>query len=201
MGGLVVVKQHVSLYAVTTAAATTTTSTTTSTTTTTSRRAESPTAAVSLIRTVRSPSTETETAVKAVGGEGSRGAGFSFRSRADASLFKRLLFVMIGFTLGLNQRYVKTRRESCRCRRGDCSGVRGEVLRLGRISGNAVGGGWTPWSSWSQCSRDCSRGVRSRKRACTNPEPKYGGQSCTGAAQEYQECNVTPCPEDNGETI
>ena len=37
-------------------------------------------------------------------------------------------------------------------------------------------------------------GVRSRKRTCTNPEPKYGGQTCMGAAQEYQECNVTPCP-------
>ncbi|CAL8292861.1 unnamed protein product [Lota lota] len=72
----------------------------------------------------------------------------------------------------------------------------GEVLRLGRISGHAVSGGWTPWSSWAQCSRDCSRGVRSRKRTCTNPEPKYGGQTCMGAAQEYQECNVTPCPVD-----
>ncbi|KAG7262096.1 hypothetical protein CRUP_018554 [Coryphaenoides rupestris] len=82
-----------------------------------------------------------------------------------------------------------------RGKRAESHGRGGEVLRLGRISGNAVGGGWTPWSSWSQCSRDCSRGVRSRKRACTNPEPKYGGQSCTGAAQEYQECNVTPCPE------
>lgn len=70
----------------------------------------------------------------------------------------------------------------------------GDILRLGRISGNAVNGGWSSWASWSQCSRDCSRGIRSRKRTCSNPEPKYGGQTCQGPAQEYQECNITPCP-------
>lgn len=73
-------------------------------------------------------------------------------------------------------------------------GPTGEVLRLGRISGHTVNGGWSSWSSWSQCSRDCSRGIRSRKRTCSNPEPKYGGQTCLGPAQEYQECNITPCP-------
>lgn len=70
----------------------------------------------------------------------------------------------------------------------------GDVLRLGRMAGNTLNGGWSSWTSWSQCSRDCSRGIRSRKRTCNNPEPKYGGQSCQGPAQEYQECNVTPCP-------
>ncbi|XP_029384740.1 semaphorin-5A isoform X1 [Echeneis naucrates] len=72
----------------------------------------------------------------------------------------------------------------------------GEVLRLGRVSGHTVNGGWSSWSSWSQCSRDCSRGIRSRKRTCSNPEPKYGGQACLGPTQEYQECNITPCPVD-----
>lgn len=70
----------------------------------------------------------------------------------------------------------------------------GEVLRLGRISSHTVNGAWSSWSSWSQCSRDCSRGIRSRKRTCSNPEPRYGGQTCLGPAQEYQECNITPCP-------
>ncbi|KAF0028165.1 hypothetical protein F2P81_019252 [Scophthalmus maximus] len=73
----------------------------------------------------------------------------------------------------------------------------GEVLRLGRISGHTVNGGWSSWGSWTQCSRDCSRGIRSRKRACSNPEPKHGGQTCLGPPQEYQECNVTPCPDFN----
>uniref|UniRef100_A0A3B4CZ96 Sema domain-containing protein n=1 Tax=Pygocentrus nattereri TaxID=42514 RepID=A0A3B4CZ96_PYGNA len=72
----------------------------------------------------------------------------------------------------------------------------GDLLRSGRITGLTVNGGWSAWSSWSQCSRDCSSGIRSRKRTCTNPKPKYGGTSCLGPAQEYQECNTTPCPVD-----
>uniref|UniRef100_A0A674EUJ0 Semaphorin-2A n=1 Tax=Salmo trutta TaxID=8032 RepID=A0A674EUJ0_SALTR len=71
-----------------------------------------------------------------------------------------------------------------------------KLLLSGKISGHTVNGGWTSWSSWSQCSRDCSRGIRSRKRTCTSPEPRHGGQTCLGPAQEYQECNVTPCPVD-----
>ncbi|KAJ8279716.1 hypothetical protein COCON_G00067820 [Conger conger] len=72
----------------------------------------------------------------------------------------------------------------------------GDLLRSGRISAHTVNGGWSAWSSWSQCSRDCSRGIRSRKRTCNNPEPKYGGIPCLGPALEYQECNITPCPVD-----
>ncbi|KAJ8413448.1 hypothetical protein AAFF_G00094440 [Aldrovandia affinis] len=72
----------------------------------------------------------------------------------------------------------------------------GDLLRSGRISAHTVNGGWSSWSSWSQCSRDCSRGIRSRKRICNNPEPKYGGIPCLGTALEYQECNITPCPVD-----
>ncbi|KAI1889054.1 hypothetical protein AGOR_G00175110 [Albula goreensis] len=68
----------------------------------------------------------------------------------------------------------------------------GDLLRSGRISSHTVNGGWSAWSSWSQCSRDCSRGIRSRKRTCNNPEPKYGGIPCLGPALEYQECNITP---------
>ncbi|KAK1885091.1 Semaphorin-5A, partial [Dissostichus eleginoides] len=79
---------------------------------------------------------------------------------------------------------------------GQCDFNGGEVLRLGRISGHTLNGGWASWSSWSQCSRDCSRGIRSRKRTCSNPEPKHGGQTCLGALQEYQECNISPCPVD-----
>uniref|UniRef100_A0A8C2ZM81 Sema domain-containing protein n=1 Tax=Cyclopterus lumpus TaxID=8103 RepID=A0A8C2ZM81_CYCLU len=67
-----------------------------------------------------------------------------------------------------------------------------EVLRLGRISGHTVSGGWSSWNSWSQCSRDCSRGIRSRKRTCSNPEPKNGGQTCLGQAQEYQDTQSCP---------
>ncbi|MGH0151219.1 UNVERIFIED_CONTAM: hypothetical protein FKN15_019480 [Acipenser sinensis] len=72
----------------------------------------------------------------------------------------------------------------------------GELLRSGRFSAHSVNGGWSSWTSWSQCSRDCNKGIRSRKRICNNPEPKYGGMPCLGPSQEYQECNITPCPVD-----
>ncbi|KTG28616.1 hypothetical protein cypCar_00033709, partial [Cyprinus carpio] len=72
--------------------------------------------------------------------------------------------------------------------------AQGDLLRSGRITGLTVNGGWSVWGPWSQCSRDCSSGVRNRKRTCSNPKPKYGGITCLGPAQEFQECNTTPCP-------
>ncbi|XP_045141226.1 semaphorin-5A [Echinops telfairi] len=75
-------------------------------------------------------------------------------------------------------------------------GLSGDFLRAGRYPAHMVNGAWSAWTSWSQCSRDCSRGIRSRKRVCNNPEPKYGGLPCLGPALEYQECNVLPCPVD-----
>ncbi|KQL60792.1 semaphorin-5A [Amazona aestiva] len=73
-------------------------------------------------------------------------------------------------------------------------GLSGEFLRSGRYSAHTINGAWSPWSPWSQCSRDCSRGIRNRKRVCSNPEPKYGGLPCLGPSLEYQECNILPCP-------
>ncbi|XP_019517940.1 PREDICTED: semaphorin-5A [Hipposideros armiger] len=75
-------------------------------------------------------------------------------------------------------------------------GLTGDFLRAGRYSAHTVNGAWSAWTSWSQCSRDCSRGIRNRKRVCNNPEPKYGGMPCLGPSLEYQECNILPCPVD-----
>ncbi|KAJ7397259.1 semaphorin-5A [Pitangus sulphuratus] len=77
-------------------------------------------------------------------------------------------------------------------------GLPGDFLRSGRYSAHTINGAWSPWSPWSQCSRDCSRGIRNRKRVCSNPEPKYGGLPCLGPSLEYQECNILPCPVDGG---
>uniref|UniRef100_A0A8B9XEI6 Semaphorin 5A n=1 Tax=Bos mutus grunniens TaxID=30521 RepID=A0A8B9XEI6_BOSMU len=73
-------------------------------------------------------------------------------------------------------------------------GLSGDFLRAGRYSAHTVNGAWSAWTSWSQCSRDCSRGIRNRKRVCNNPEPKFGGMPCLGPSLEYQECNILPCP-------
>ncbi|XP_064202566.1 semaphorin-5A-like isoform X1 [Anguilla rostrata] len=74
----------------------------------------------------------------------------------------------------------------------------GDLLRSSRITSPMVNGGWSPWGSWAQCSRDCGRGIRNRKRVCSSPEARYGGIPCLGPALEYQECNINPCPVDGG---
>ncbi|XP_072109570.1 semaphorin-5A isoform X1 [Mobula birostris] len=77
-------------------------------------------------------------------------------------------------------------------------GFSGSILRYGRFSVYTVNGAWSAWLPWTQCSRDCSRGIRSRKRLCNNPEPRNGGIPCLGQSVEYQECNIMPCPVDGG---
>ncbi|KAL9963174.1 hypothetical protein ACROYT_G032349 [Oculina patagonica] len=59
-----------------------------------------------------------------------------------------------------------------------------------------VHGGYSQWSSWSQCSRSCDGGTQTRTRSCTNPPPAYGGKDCTRleGAKESRECNSFGCP-------
>ena len=52
----------------------------------------------------------------------------------------------------------------------------------------AVDGGFTEWSSWSDCSVSCGDGKRSRSRNCTNPEPSCGGKDCVGIVKEVVDC-------------
>ncbi|OWR47055.1 unc-5 [Danaus plexippus plexippus] len=50
-----------------------------------------------------------------------------------------------------------------------------------------VNGGWSSWSTWSECS--CAGGGRRRERTCTHPRPLNGGQPCSGpAVQRTPEC-------------
>ena len=65
----------------------------------------------------------------------------------------------------------------------------------------SVDGGWEPsglWSDWSDCSKSCDGGSRriTRKRSCTNPSPKYGGENCAGADSQtaVETCNTFTCP-------
>ncbi|CAG2209647.1 Coadhesin,Hemicentin-1,Thrombospondin-2,Mucin-like protein [Mytilus edulis] len=64
-----------------------------------------------------------------------------------------------------------------------------------------IDGDWSSfksWSPWSSCNVTCGGGTKSRSknRTCTNPEPKYGGQSCVGSTTEKSTvfCNSMPCP-------
>ncbi|XP_032220680.2 transmembrane protease serine 6 isoform X2 [Nematostella vectensis] len=60
----------------------------------------------------------------------------------------------------------------------------------------AINGNWSPWSSFSPCSKSCGRGLQSRTRQCNNPSPSNGGSPCVGLAKEQKDCNLRGCPVD-----
>ena len=51
---------------------------------------------------------------------------------------------------------------------------------------------WSPWSTWSSCSRSCGGGSRKRDRSCTPPIAE--GRPCSGRAQDEEECGTERCP-------
>ncbi|XP_063680021.1 uncharacterized protein LOC134815417 [Bolinopsis microptera] len=56
-----------------------------------------------------------------------------------------------------------------------------------------VHGRYTEYGSWSECSKECGVGTKTRTRTCTNPALQHGGDECVGDAQD-QTCNTHPCP-------
>ena len=63
---------------------------------------------------------------------------------------------------------------------------------------NLVAGGYSDWSPWSECSKTCGIGEKTRERSCTNPSPANGGSTCVdqnlGDASETSSCNEGGCP-------
>ena len=58
-----------------------------------------------------------------------------------------------------------------------------------------VKGGWSVWSDWSQCSKDCGSDItKTRSKYCNSPEPQYGGENCTGEDKEIAFCPNITCP-------
>ena len=58
-------------------------------------------------------------------------------------------------------------------------------------------GGYSQWSSWTECSSTCGVGLRSRNRSCTNPPPVPYGKGCShlGNNNHTVECNSgVDCP-------
>ncbi|KRX28079.1 Zinc metalloproteinase nas-36 [Trichinella nelsoni] len=48
---------------------------------------------------------------------------------------------------------------------------------------------WTPWSSWTHCSRTCGAcGLQSRFRSC-----QTSTRICSGESYEHRRCETTPC--------
>ncbi|KAL9955702.1 hypothetical protein ACROYT_G037062 [Oculina patagonica] len=61
----------------------------------------------------------------------------------------------------------------------------------------AENGGYSQWSSWTECSASCGVGLRSRNRSCTNPPPGRYGKDCShlGSNNQTVECNSgKDCP-------
>eukprot|EP00116_Pleurobrachia_bachei_P004971 sb/3465233/ len=61
-----------------------------------------------------------------------------------------------------------------------------------------VNGGWSRWSSWTQCSEVCDGGTQTRSRSCTNPVPMFNGTKCglDDPETEMRACNEEiDCPE------
>jgi len=56
-----------------------------------------------------------------------------------------------------------------------------------------VDGGWSAYSAWSKCSKECGGGTQKRTRTCTNPKPAHGGKDCVGDAEESKACNTIKC--------
>ncbi|XP_047511358.1 semaphorin-5B [Pieris napi] len=66
------------------------------------------------------------------------------------------------------------------------------------VANCTVHGGWSAWSPWSECSNTCGIAVKSRRRTCTSPEPKFGGRVCVGLDVSDMYCaNLPPCPDPN----
>ncbi|CAL9698264.1 unnamed protein product [Knipowitschia caucasica] len=55
-------------------------------------------------------------------------------------------------------------------------------------------GGWGQWTNWTQCSKTCGGGVRSRRRECDSPTPEGDGNYCEGLGTEVSSCNTLHCP-------
>nr|XP_046259844.1 semaphorin-5B isoform X2 [Scatophagus argus] len=91
---------------------------------------------------------------------------------------------------------------SCLCRSRTCDSpaprcggknCEGPTIEVSNCSRN---GGWTPWSSWGQCSTTCSTGFELRQRSCNNPSPRHGGRVCVGPSRDERFCNEgVSCPQ------
>ncbi|XP_063796284.1 hemicentin-1 isoform X2 [Pseudophryne corroboree] len=59
-----------------------------------------------------------------------------------------------------------------------------------------VHGIWSPWQTWSPCSKTCGKGTQTRIRFCNNPPPSFEGANCEGQDTQTQICNDQHCPVD-----
>ncbi|KAH9507536.1 hypothetical protein Btru_051379 [Bulinus truncatus] len=72
--------------------------------------------------------------------------------------------------------------------------IKGECVDIGADGPQPIDGGWSAWpTQWSECSRTCGGGIRTKVRNCDNPKPRFGGKSCEGESTKTNLCNVKSC--------
>ncbi|KAM4677962.1 LOW QUALITY PROTEIN: SCO-spondin-like [Discoglossus pictus] len=62
-------------------------------------------------------------------------------------------------------------------------------------------GHWGEWSPWTDCTKSCGPGVRTRNRTCDSPKPRGGGDYCEGPISEVKECQLDECQVTNCSSI
>ena len=57
----------------------------------------------------------------------------------------------------------------------------------------SVHGGWSLWTSFTECSVTCGSGTQTRERECNNPVPDHGGLECGGVGYDSISCDLEVC--------
>ncbi|PAV75574.1 hypothetical protein WR25_08601 isoform A [Diploscapter pachys] len=88
----------------------------------------------------------------------------------------------------------QTRRRFCRIRdpslQGFCAGPIVEQRACKATSCDPIAGGWSSWSEWSLCSKDCGgTGHQIRNRMCSEPIPSNRGAYCVGYSFDQRPCS------------
>ncbi|KAF7629225.1 Peptidase M12B domain-containing protein [Meloidogyne graminicola] len=78
----------------------------------------------------------------------------------------------------------QSRTRACSPQSGSCDGSWQQ--RMACNLRECSSGGWNAWGGWSECSRLCGKGVRSRSRTCP-------ANNCQGSYTEESFCNEHPC--------
>lgn len=78
-----------------------------------------------------------------------------------------------------------------------CEGPMTEVTDCDTGVACPIHGGWSLWTPWSTCSKNCGVGLQGRSRACEYPPPAFNGHPCEGPFEETMQCDTgIHCPID-----
>ncbi|XP_062508236.1 A disintegrin and metalloproteinase with thrombospondin motifs adt-1-like [Corticium candelabrum] len=64
-----------------------------------------------------------------------------------------------------------------------------------------VDGSWGEWLSYTQCTKTCGGGQRTRYRRCDNPRPWNNGLHCVGNDHQTSSCNTGCCAVDGSWSV